>query len=263
MRITRRIDDFMIHVGASARGDTDTNMEAIDNINQYIKNANISRTPVQFGGSSKVIDGKLLGKKTILGVFKPETLADFGLPVPTGGYQIDLPLGSQQRKKYLKLFKAEKIKVGRKLKKTTNFIVLNNKQITNKLYGTMIPFHEISHGFSSKAGLTQRDFDNPFMKAGLAFDEAHANPGDFPAYERAFGAYLDRMKGAGLEEARADSGALSFFVKSGIKDQIIDEANSGTLRMQDITGYSHLQSFKGYEADFEKRNENYCYKPTL
>lgn len=259
MRITRRIDDFMIHIGASARSDTDTNMKAIDNVNQWIKNANISRTSVQFGGSSKVIDGKLLGKKTILGVFNPERLADFGLPVPTGGYQIDLKPGSQAHKQYLKLFKAEKIKVGRKLKKTNNFIILNNRQINNKLYGTMIPFHEISHAFSSEAGLAQRDFNNPFMKALLAFDEANANPGDFPAYERAFGAYLDRMKGAGLEEARADSGALSFFVKSGIKDHIANEVNGRALRMQHITGYSNIKSWGlSYEEAFEERNENYC-----
>ena len=241
MRITRRVNDFMIHVGASSRGDTD--MKAVRGINRSIKKANIPGTTVQFGGSSQIVSGKSLAERTILGAFSPERLQDFNLEVPGGGYADVVELGSEQHKAYLKLFKAEKIRVGRKLKKTNNFIILNNRMLDDSLYAVMAPLHEISHSFSAEAGLQQRDFYDPWDKVTSAIDEAIAKPGDFPSYEKAFGAYVDRMKGAGLEEARADSGALSFLVKSGLKETIDEEVTS----MSQITGYSGITNWKGYE----------------
>ena len=82
MRITRRVNDFMIHVGASSRGDTD--MKAVREINRSIKKANIPGTTVQFGGSSQIVSGKSLAERTILGAFSPERLQDFNLE-PAGG----------------------------------------------------------------------------------------------------------------------------------------------------------------------------------
>ena len=159
------------------------------------------------------------------------------------GYADVVELGSEKHKAYLKLFKAEKIRVGRKLKKTNNFIILNNEILDGSLYSVMAPMHEISHSFSAKAGLQQRDFYDPWDKAVSAIDEAFAKPGDFPAFEKAFGAYVDTRSKAGLEEARADSGALSFLVRSGLKETIDEEVTS----MSQITGYSGIKNWSGYE----------------
>jgi len=159
------------------------------------------------------------------------------------GYADVVELGSEQHKAYLKLFKAEKIRVGRKLRKTNNFIILNNEMLDGSLYSVMAPLHEISHSFSGEASLQKRDFYDPWDRAVSAIDEAFEKPGDFSAYQKAFGAYLDRMERAGLEEARADSGALSFLVKSGLKDTIDEEVTS----MSQITGYSGIKNWTGYE----------------
>jgi len=82
MRITRRINDFMIHVGASSRSDTD--MKAVRGINRSIKKADIPGTTVQFAGSSEIISGKTMAEKTIMRAFSAERLQEFGLE-PAGG----------------------------------------------------------------------------------------------------------------------------------------------------------------------------------
>ena len=247
MRITRKIDDFMIHTGASARGDRYTK-KAVAAINRDIKDANIPGTKVRFANSFQDVSGKTVAEKTILGLFSPEKVEEFGLPSfeGVGGYQATVTLGSEEHKAYLKLFKAEKIKAGRNLEKTSHFIMLNNEQLNDTLYGRTMPFHEISHAFSEEAGLTQIDYTDTFEVAVSAFEESYAKPGDLTAYHNAFGAYIDRMKGTALEEARADSGAMSFMVKSGLADVI----NNQTTDVNQFIGYPGLHNWKNYEDQF-------------
>lgn len=254
MRITRRVDDFMIHVGRSARGETD--MESLNLINEVIKKADIPGTQVHFGGSSQIISGKTVAEKTVLGAFSPERLLDFGLDVPSGGYAASVELGSAEHKTYKALFKAEKIKIGRKINKKSNFIILNANEVSNHIYSAMMPLHEISHSFSAESGLQKRDFDDPWEKVTSAIDEALQKPGDISAYHDALSAHIETMSKAGLEEARADSGALSLMVRGGLKDVINDEIAG----INEITGYSRLDIWGGYEDrvsdQFKKIIEN-------
>ena len=241
MRITRRVNDFMIHVGSSARAETD--MKAVKALNSVIKKANIPGTKVHFGGSSQIISGKTMAEKTILGAFSPERLKDFGLPEVDGGYADTVELGGELHERYRALFKAEKIKVGRKINKTNNFIILNSNGISDSIYSAMTPLHEISHTFSAESGLQKRDYYDPWNKLVSAIEEAHKNPGDFTSYNNALSAHIDMMSKAGLEEGRADSGALSFMVRGGLKDIVNDEVAD----IREITGYSGLDRWKAYE----------------
>jgi hypothetical protein len=211
----------MIHVGSSARAETD--MKAVKVLNSVIKKANIPGTKVHFGGSSQIISGKTMAEKTILGAFSPERLKDFGLPEVDGGYADTVELGGELHERYRALFKAEKIKVGRKINKTNNFIILNSNAISDSIYSAMMPLHEISHTFSAESGLQKRDYHDPWQKLVSAIEEAYKNPGDFTSYNNALSAHIDMMSKAGLEEGRADSGALSFMIRGGLKDIVNDE----------------------------------------
>jgi hypothetical protein len=250
----------MIHVGDSARGEI--NKEVLQNLNRNIQKANIPGTIVHFGGSSQIVSGKTMAEKTVIGVFSPEYIKNFfnadaenlaGFHIKAGS---KFGLDKETQKAYQTLFKYDSIKIGRKLKKAEDFIILNSDYLSNSLHGFNTTFHEIGHAFSSEAGLTYRDSYALNDKIDLALNDALANPGDFSAYKKAFNTHIDLMKGKGLEEARADSIGLSLMVKSGLVDDINKNAKSAT----EFLPYTGLPSWKGYEervsGEFQSIIEN-------
>jgi hypothetical protein len=241
MRFTRRIDDFRandfeIRVGSSARETVNT--RALNRINRIVKKMDIPGTTVHFGGSSQIISGKTLAEKTVLGAFPPERLKAFGLEPVNYAYHLALKPGSPQHTAYKRLFEAENIKVGNKIDTATHFLIFNPYKFSEfNTYGLMAPLHEISHAFSSEAGLQKRDVQDTFYRSWDSLNDALDSPGDVGAYNKALRDHIQGMAGFGLEEARAESGALSLMVRGGYARKI-NEAKS----IEDIIGYTGLNT---------------------